>query len=337
MSADTALAVRHLVVRLPNWLGDTVMALPVLRALRGGLAASRITLLGPWASLLGDQGVADRCLDYPRHWRKRLAAVGGLRRQAVDAALLLPNSVESALAARLWGARWIIGYATDGRGPLLTHPVPLPTPRRHQVDEYQALLVPLGLGPSDRDPAWIPPTIPPGERIDALLPGNGSAFRPWIGIHPGNAFGSSKRWPAERFAAVARGLDRRGFAPVLLGAPSDATIVGRIQHEAGVALTSLVGKDFPDLLPGLLARLALLISTDTGVAHLAAALGVPVVTLFGPTDPGLTAPRATRSRVLWRPPPCAPCFLSDCPIEHPCLLSIQVDDVLQAVLDLLAA
>ncbi len=322
---------RHLIVRLPNWLGDTVMALPALRALRSGLEGRRITLVGPWAPLLAEQGIADACLAYPRRTRKRLAAVPELRRLEGDTALLFPNSIESALAAWLWGARWIVGYATDGRGGLLSHPLEPPVPRRHQVDEYLGLLAPFGITGAETTPRWILEGNTHGERLEALLPSGGSPRGPRIGIHLGAAFGPSKLWPSDRIAALSRELGRRGWLPVLLGTPSEQTRADSIAAAAGGGVISLVGKDAPELLPGLLARLEVLVSMDTGVAHLAAAAGVPVVALFGPTDPGLTAPRGPDSSVIWKPPACSPCFLPECPIEHPCMRAIGVDEVLEVV------
>lgn len=327
---SAVIPVRHLIVRLPNWLGDTVMALPTLRALRSGLDGRRITLVGPWAPLLAAQSLADDCVPYPRGARKRLAAAGALRRLGGDTVLLCPNSIESALAAWLWGARWIVGYATDGRGRLLSHPLPPPSPRRHQVEEYLGLLAPFGIA-ADATPRWVLPPDGPDERVEALLPSGGAASGPRIGVHLGAAFGPSKLWPADRLAALCGELRRRGSVPVLLGAPSDAATADLIVASAGDGLVSLVGKDAPELLPALLGRLTALVSMDTGVAHLAAAVGIPVVTLFGPTDPGLTAPRSADGCVIWKPPPCAPCFLPECPIEHPCMRAITVAEVLEAV------
>lgn len=323
--------VTHLVVRLPNWLGDTVMALPALRALRSGLDGRRITLVGPWAPLLAGQGVADGCAAYPRGARKRLAAARELRRLAGDTVLLLPNSIESALAAWLWGARWIIGYATDGRGRLLSHGLPPPVPRRHQVDEYLGLLAPLGIDGAEATPRWIAEGDAQNQRLEALLPSGGVNARPRIGIHLGAAFGPSKIWPSELITTLCRELGQRRLVPVLLGTPSEEAIANGIVAAAGGDLVSLVGRDSPELLPGLLARLDVLVSMDTGVAHLAAAVGVPVVALFGPTDPALTAPRGADTSVIWKPPPCAPCFLPECPIEHPCMRAIGVVEVLEAV------
>lgn len=337
MNASPEFDARHLLVRLPNWLGDTVMALPTLRALRAGLPECQITLVGPWAPLLFDQGLADRFLAYPRGWRKRLAAIRELRRLRAETALLLPNSIESALAAWLWGARWMIGYAADGRWGLLSHPLPPPQPRRHQVDEYLGLLAPFGLEPAPDRPRWIFQRGTTEERVDALLSSSAARSGLRVGIHLGAAFGPSKLWPPDRLAALARELERRDLVPVLLGAPSDTSIANAVVAAAGGELISLVGKDAPELLPGLLARLDILVGMDTGVAHLAAAVGVPVVALFGPTDPALTAPRGPDTSVIWKPPPCAPCFLPECPIEHPCMRSIDVEEVLQAVETQLAA
>lgn len=331
MSAPANLDVCHLIVRLPNWLGDTIMALPTLKALRRGLGDSQITLVGPWAPLLADQDLADRCVPYPRGRKKRLAAGRQLRQLRGETALLLPNSIGSAVAAWLWGARWIIGYATDGRRLLLSHPLPPPAPRRHQVDEYLGLLAALGLEPTDATPRWILRDGSREEKVDTLLPSSGTSSGPRVGIHLGAAFGPSKLWPPQRVAALARELKGRGLNPVLLGAPSDVSIAEAIVQEAGGELYSLVGRDAPELLPRLLARLDLLVSMDTGVAHLAAAVGVPLVTLFGPTDPRLTAPRGANTSIIWKPPPCSPCFLPECPIDHPCMRAIGVEEVLESV------
>lgn len=325
--------IRHLIVRTPNWLGDTVMALPTLRALRVGLPRARITLVGTWAELLAGQSVADGCLAYPRAWNGRVAALGRLRALGADTALLLPNSFESALAAWLWGAGRRIGFATDRRSRLLTHPLPVFPGRRHQVEEYLALLAIFNLEPAERAPTW---RLERGEadpgRIDRLFDSVGLGDKkPLVGLHLGAAFGPSKLWLDERFAQLADALHAQGVSAVLLGSPSEAARATRIQSRAGSRVASLVGRDSPELLPELLSRLDLLASGDTGAAHLAAALGLPVVVLFGPTDPDLTRPLGASSLTIWKQPSCAPCFLSRCPIDHVCMRSITVEEVLEKI------
>jgi heptosyltransferase II len=321
------------VVRLPNWLGDTVMALPALHGLRAARPGVCLVAVGRWASLLAGQGVADALVPYPLAGgdRRRLAA--SLREMRPDGAVLLPNSFESALAARLWGARMRLGYDTDLRRALLTHAVPLPSPRLHQVDEYRGLLESAGVVAPVTIPAWrLGKDEAAGAAVSALLdecgvPGGALA----VGLHLGAAFGSSKQWPAAAFAEVASRLRERGLRPILLGSPADAEMADAVSTCAGWAIPSLVARDRLELLPRLLTRLACLISSDTGVAHLAAAIGTPTVTLFGPTDPRLTAPRSRAATRVEGRAPCAPCFLPRCPIDHVCMRGITAASVVEAV------
>jgi len=313
-----------LLVRLPNWLGDTVMALPALHGLRAAYRGACVVAVGRWASLLAGQGVADALVPYPLNWgdRRRLAA--SLRAMRPAGAVLLTNSFESALAARLWGARVRLGYDTDLRRALLTHAVPLPSPRRHQIDEYRGLLEALGVAAPATVPLWLLGEDPAaGAAVSALLDECGvSRGTRAVGLHLGASFGSSKQWPAASFAEVASRLRERGLHPVLLGSAADVNVAAAVAISAGWAIPSLVARDRPEQLPRLLARLGCLVSSDTGLAHLAAAVGTPTVTLFGPTDPRLTAPRSRSARKVEGRAPCAPCFLPRCPIEHVCMRDI---------------
>jgi len=327
-----------IVVRTPNWLGDTVMALPALSALRAAEPSARITLVGRWAPLLAGQGVADVVLPYPRPLAARRRLARALAAERADVAVLLPSSIESALAAWRWHAARRVGYATDGRAALLTDALPLPEPRGHQVDEYAALLAPLGVGGAAATPAW---TLRRDRAMDAeiarlLAEAGVAADTRLVGLHLGAAFGSSKLWPAEAFGRLAQRLAGAGLTPLLLGTGDDADTDAAVARAAGGPIASLVGRDRPELLPHLLARLRCLVSGDTGVAHLAAAVDVATVTLFGPTDRRLTAPRGRKSRTLDRAAPCAPCFLPRCPIDHVCLTRIEPDEVLHEVREALA-
>jgi heptosyltransferase-2 len=326
-----------LVVRAPNWLGDTVMAQPALAALRAAQPEASITVVGRWASVLRGQGLADAVLDYPPPAaRRRFArALAGAR---PDLALILPNSFESARAARGWGARRRAGFDTDARGFYLTHRVPLPEPRRHQVDEYRLLVEALDMPAPFAEPRLrAPDEAGAAAEVAALLgkAGQGNA-RPTVGLHLGAAAGPAKRWTAAGWAALADRLVAENRVPVLLGGPGDAAMAEEVGRLAARPPRSLVGRDRPALLPHLLARLGCLVSADTGVAHLAAALGVATVTLFGPTDPRLSAPRSAKARVLAPGAPCAPCFRAECPIDHLCMRAIGADAVAAAVREALA-
>jgi len=264
--------VRTLVVRAPNWLGDSVMALPALKALRAGVPQGQITLVGPWAGLFADQGVADRVVAYPRSFARRLSLTRALRSVRADTALILPNSLESALAAWSWGAARRVGFATDGRARLLTHSLPHPAPRRHQVDEYIELLKAFELDASENTPRWILGAGPEDAEVSRLFRdlGAGPSDR-LVGLHLGAAFGPSKLWPIVRWASLADQLVRCGVTPVLLGPSGDLPVALEVRRRCPAPVASLVGRDTPALLPWLLSRFTLLVSGDTGVAHLAAA------------------------------------------------------------------
>jgi heptosyltransferase-2 len=323
-----------LAVRLPNWLGDTVMAVPAVRALREAFPDARLALAGPWASLLAEQGVGEALVTYPRAWSARLAAADAMRALAPETAVLLPNSLESALAAWYWGARRRVGFAVGGRRLLLTDAPALPAPRRHQVDEYLVLAEACGATVGDRTPRLAPPKPDGVERAEvrALLAEAGApreSGRRLVAVHLGAAYGPAKLWPLPQVEEFCRLMSERATV-VLVGAPSDAPAAMAVS--AAAPARSLVGRDRPALLTALLSEIDALVSGDTGVAHLAAALGTPAVTLFGPTDPALSAPRGP-ARVLTHPVPCAPCFYRVCPIEHPCLRDLAPSTVRDAVLE----
>ena len=325
-----------LAIRLPNWLGDTVMAEPAVRALRRAHPAARVLLAGPWATVFSGQGMADTLVTYPRAWGGRLAAADVVRRFAPDTAVVLPNSLESALAAWYWGSARRIGFDTGGRGIALTDALPLPDPRLHQIDEYLLLARRCDAPTEGTQPRLSAPGDDAPERTEAraLLADAGvPRGRPSVGVHLGAAYGPAKTWPAERVIDFCRTIDAAGVAAVLLGTSDEAAVAADIA--AAAPATVLAGRDRPALLPALLTELDALVAGDTGVAHFAAALGTPVVTLFGPTDPALSAPRGC-AVALTNPVPCAPCFYRVCPIEHPCLRGLAAERVRDAVLTLIA-
>jgi heptosyltransferase-2 len=322
----------RILVRAPNWIGDVVLSLPALRDVRRSFPAARLEVLArPWvAELYRAVPAVDAVVESAGHARDVECVRGRF-----DLGLLLPNSFGSALV--LWRAgvpeRW--GYATDGRGPLLTRRcrVPASVGRRSQVYYYRAMLEGLGLAVEGEPDASL---ACPGEwaaRGRALL-GDGG---PWIGVNPGAFYGTAKRWPPERFAAAAGLVARRVAAKVaIVGGAGERPLGEAIAEELRAPARVLCGETTLGELVGVLAGLRLLLTNDSGPMHLAAAVGTPLVAVFGPTDWRETAPVSARARVVREETECAPCLLRECPIDHRCMTRVGVDRVAAAALELVA-
>jgi heptosyltransferase-2 len=253
-----------------------------------------------------------------------------------DLAVLLPNSFAAALAPWRAGVaeRW--GYATDARGLLLTRScrVPPSVRGRSQVYYYRAMLEGLGLSVSGAPDASLACPEAWAARGAALLEGPG----PWIGVNAGAVYGTAKRWLPERFAAAAALVARRTGARVaIVGSASERPLGEQMAAQLGGSARVLCGETTLAELVGVLARLRLLLTNDSGPMHLAAALGTPLVAVFGSTDWTETAPVSERARVVREAAECAPCKLRECPIDHRCMTRVSVDRVAAAALELVAA
>jgi heptosyltransferase-2 len=323
--------VNRLLVRAPNWLGDAVMALPALEAVRRAFegrtiivaAASSVAPLFEERTPAGPDGII--AID-PARERSQL------RGAHADGILLLPNSFGSAWLARRSGApeRW--GYRASGRGWLLTRGVPRPRTRVHQIQYYLELARGLGMDAPDTRPR-IDPRPVTVEQAASLLAAAGLAPGDTIvGFAPGAAYGSAKRWPPDRVAEVIAAIARRGAAAVLVGVGADRDTGRAIESSlpSGTRVVNLIGRTTLRQLVGVVARCAAFVSNDSGAMHIAAALGVPLTALFGPTDERVTAP-AGDADVLVRDVFCRPCLLRECPIDHRCMKRIDVDAVLHSV------
>ena len=259
------------------------------------------------------------------------ADAGELRGQA-DVGILFTNSFGTALALRQAGVpeRW--GYATEGRGLLLTRRARVPAEVRHrsQVYYYRAVLSGVGLEVSASPDASLPLPAAWRERGAALL-GAGE----WIGLNPGAAYGTAKQWLPARFAAAGDRLAKQTGARIAIvgGAaerPLGEAIAGMMQEKP----TVLCGETSLGELAGVLARLRLLVTNDSGPMHLAAALDVPIVAVFGSTDWRETAPQSARARLVRVETDCAPCLLRECPIDHRCMTRVPTDAVVAAAAEL---
>jgi heptosyltransferase II len=331
------LGVLRTAVVAPNWVGDTMMAWPVLEALADSgrrLAVLARPHLHPLLRL--SPAVAELIeRDEPAPTVERL------RRAACVEAVLLPGSFRAAWLARQAEIphRW--GYRGNWRAALLSAPVPRPRRRRHQIEDYRELLAALGVA----EPAsWVPRLeLPEAVRRageERLARGRLRAEGTLVGLFPGAEFGPSKRWPWRRFAELARELRRARpqLGTVILAGPSEVWLAVRVHEESG-RLHPVVGPEL-DLaqLAGVLSHLDLLVTNDSGPMHLAAALGVPCLALFGPTDPRRTAPAGEGHQVLSTDRWCSPCFQRRCPLfHHRCLRDIGVAQATEAALALLAA
>ena len=310
------------------------MALPALGAVRRAFEGRTIVLAAiPAIAPVFQEGTAaapDEIVTIDRaHETAQLKAA------RADAVLLLTNSFGSAWRAARTGApeRW--GYRADWRGWLLTRPVRRPRRRLHQVESYLELMRALDLPvPTDLDTK--PRILPRAETLaqaDVLLAAAGFApGQPIVGFAPGAAYGQAKRWPPDRVAQVMAAISRQGAAAIIVGAAADRETGRAIESSLppGARVANLIGRTSLRQLVGIVARCAAFVSNDSGAMHIAAALGVPLTALFGPTDERETAP-AGAADVIVRDVFCRPCMLRECPIDHRCMKRIDVETVLSSV------
>jgi heptosyltransferase II len=327
MEEDTVPQMRHLVILAPNWLGDAVMALPAIADVRRQLPEAAITVAArpTVAPLFGMvRGVTGTITLAPRRDKAGwLAAVGELRDGRFDAALLLPNSFQSAFMVARAGiaSRW--GYRTDWRRALLTRSVAAPK-GIHQIEYYQYLVRALGFPSGPAEPSIdVAPDLR-ARGLDALTRAGWDARTAIVALAPGAAYGGAKRWPPEYFAELARSLRADGVACAMVGSAADRRTGEDIEAACGAAcgVLNLIGATDLPTLAGVLVQCRALVSNDSGAMHLGAAVGVPVTAMFGPTDDRATRPLGEAHVVLTNPVWCRPCMLRECPLDHRCLRGI---------------
>ena len=325
--AFNASSVARLCVRATNWLGDAVMSLPALHAIREIFPQAHLAVIArpSVAGIYERESWVNEVIVYTggrRDFARRLRA------RRFDAAILLQNAFDAALIAWMAGIPERIGYRRDGRGPLLTRAIAVPEPGeipRHERFYYLELLRRGGL--LERFPECGSIRL---DRIDeARAAGMAQLVElgidaPPIGISPGAAYGGAKRWPAERFVAAARLLQP---APVVVfGAPSEAPLCESVASQIPGA-RSLAGRTSLGQFIELAAACRVFLTNDSGAMHVASALGVPTVAVFGATDDTTTGPTGPLSRVVREHAECAPCLLRECPIDHRCMTRVTPERV----------
>jgi len=336
---------RRILFIKPSSLGDIVHALPTLAALRQHCPQAHIAWLvkRQWAELLERVEGLDRVWAVDPGIAGWLSEVPRLRAERFDLAVDLQGLLRSACMAQLAGCSVRVGFANGREGSTLfyTQRVAVPTPEMHAVDRY--LLVADALGAARPATPQFRFRILPADReqVSAVLSRAGvRAGSPWIAMNA-SARWPTKRWPVESFAAVADRLHQEGAGPVvLIGGPDDRadaqTVKTLVKTSSMIDVTGLTPLG---LLPALLQSAAVLLTNDSGPMHVAAAVGTPVVALFGPTSATRTGPYGKNHRVLTHQLPCSPCFSRRCrnPIERECLTGIAPVQVVEAIRAQLAA
>jgi len=311
----------RIVVRSPNWLGDAVMSVDAARAFKTSRPDVRLSVLAP-AKLAGfwrrvpevDEVIAFEKAD-------SVLSVAARLRGRFDVAVLLTNSLRTALEVWLAGIPRRVGTAGHHRSALLNQiispPKKKPQHPPHHADGYWRI--------AERCGGVRPPAIPSMWRPPA---------GPVIGICPGAEYGPAKRWPAARFREVISNVaSKTPCRWVIVGTAADAALAAEIA-EGLTGVEDLTGKTTLDELMGVLCGLSALVTNDTGTMHLADFLGVPLVAIFGSTEPALTGPRGPLSRVVRRQAECSPCFLRTCPIDFRCMNEVSATEVSDCLLGL---
>jgi heptosyltransferase II len=328
-----------LLIRATNWVGDAILSLPALRAVRAKFPEAHIAILArPYvAEIYRNQQICEELIDYDlkgrhRGWQGRERLARELRARKFDVALLLQNAFDAAWLAWRSKIPERIGYARDGRSMLLTQAIHVPKTGEipaHEKFYYLELL---------RRAGWID-SLPNNERICLRVPEAGrkraalmlaeAGARPdavRIAVGAGASYGSAKCWAPERFAKVLNGIcGNDGIDVILFGTEAEAGVSEAIKSGLRRPPVDLTGRTRITDLPALLWQCHLFLGNDSGAMHVAAAVGLPVVAVFGPTDPQGTAPVTPRASIVQQKPYCSPCFLRHCPTDHRCMKGVTVE------------
>ncbi|BBO72554.1 ADP-heptose--LPS heptosyltransferase [Desulfosarcina alkanivorans] len=346
MNVNERKAIKRLLIRSTNWIGDAVMTTPAVRAIRRHFPGARISLLAkPWvAPVFAHSPHVDEIIVYEANGRHR-GAMGpirlarDLRRHRFDAAIFLQNAIEAALIAFLAGIPVRIGFDTDARRPLLTHAVRCTRAIKaiHQTGYYLEILKGIGvvdgdqvleltLGENDREQARQLLTrqgVDPAARI--------------VGLNPSATFGPAKQWFPERYAALGDRLrDEWGATVLIFGGPSDRELGENIRRMMHGPAIDLSGRTSLGQAMALIDRCDAFVTNDSGLMHVAAALNTPLVAIFGSTNSTTTSPHSDTSRIVRVPIECSPCMKPVCPLGHMnCMKQVSVELVFDTLKGLL--
>jgi heptosyltransferase II len=342
MRSVQAERIKRVVVRGTNWVGDSVMTIPALRALRRVLPDAHITLvIRPGTKgIFSEVDFIDDIIVYNR--KGALSVIPQIRewrRRQFDLAVLFQNAFEAALIPFLSQVPLRLGYATESRQALLTHPLPLPDWRssKHEVFYYLYLVTALeqllfgtsAMCEAEPDAQIRLSDVRKAEAAELMHTFGVSDDDAVVAICPGSINSRAKRWPAEAFAELADRLIETNRRVVLIGSKDELDVTEDVTRRMQRQPVVLTGKTTLVQVTAVLDRADLIVTNDTGPAHIGAALGRPTLVIFGPTNPLTTRPFSPEAEVLRHPPECAPCMLRDCPIDHRCMTAITVEEVFE--------
>src|SRR6266446_353011 len=350
MTEPNANNIKRIVVRGTNWVGDAMMTLPALRELRRLFPDAHITLATrSWAKglFVGAEFVDELQINDGRGIRSFFQQVRAWRKGRFDLAILLTNSFQSALVAALAGITVRIGYAADGRARLLTNAIEQPEWRstRHEIFYYLRIVAELEWLFTQQQTfldvqpdASLEVSDVRKDEARSLLQRHGvHEDRPVIALCPGSINSRAKRWPVENYAVLAdRCVDTLGAQILLIGSKEELDVSRQVADRMHNKPIMLTGQTDVAEIVAVLSVTSLLITNDTGPAHISAALGRPTLVIFGPTNPLTTRPFSPFAEIIRHPPECAPCMLRDCPIDHRCMTAITPDEVFAHASEVLA-
>ncbi|MEA1970611.1 MAG: lipopolysaccharide heptosyltransferase II, partial [Thermodesulfobacteriota bacterium] len=337
--------VTNILVRGTNWIGDVIMSLPAVASVRRTFPHARIVVLAkPWVAQLYracpdvDDVIVFQSPGIHDGIGGKIRLAAQLRGKNFDLAVLLQNAIEAAIIAWLARIPLRAGYNSDCRGLFLTHSVKRTRAIRkiHQIGYYLEMVEALGFGTSGRDINIVPGNDYSQAAKKILTEHNIKGKDTLIGIAPGASYGPAKMWFPERFAAVADRLaDEFSARIILFGSAGDRERTGLVQQHSENPMINLAGETTLKEVIGLISKCNLFISNDSGLMHLAGALGVPLVAIFGSTSPTTTSPAGERSVIIHKDVSCSPCLKKECPTDFRCMDLIKTDDVYNAVKKLL--
>ena len=334
---------KRILIKAVNWLGDLVMSLPAMRAIRRAFPDAHLAILikRELASFFDGADWVDEVIPYSiagglAGLNDRRKLVGEIRSRQFDLAVLMPNSFESALWVTAAGVARRAGYALDARGAMLTHKAAPPPDALdgHQVHYWLAMIrETLGIEGDADDLAIAPDTRHLATMREWLATHRRRPASPLIAIAPAAAYGPAKEWPAAKFAATIDALaERLGAECVLVGAPSERPKCEEVAALSARGAIISAGQTSIGELIALLSISSAFVGNDSGCMHLAGALGIPTVAIFGSTNPIRTGPAMASSRVIWHRLECSPCLARTCRFGHyNCLREVEPHEALEAL------